>query len=171
MKEQNNSLIDEAVELELNVARLYLLFYRYFPNDADFWWQLYSEERNHGALIQSGRNFLPGDRFPLDLMSARLEPLVETNRKIGGLIRKYTAAPPSREEAFRTALSLEYSAGELHFQTFMDSEPKSGMATVFKELNGNDKDHALRIMRYMRRNGISGPPETSPQADTGLPTT
>lgn len=159
MEKQNNALIDESIGLELNVARLYLLFYKLFPDDADFWWQLSSEERNHGALIQSGRDFLQGDRFPRDLMSARLEPLLETNQKIGGLIQKCTDVPPSREEAFHLALSLEYSAGELHFQTFMDADPKSNMATVFKELNGDDKDHALRIMRYMRRNGIGDPPE------------
>ncbi|MCG6533786.1 MAG: hypothetical protein L7F78_03655, partial [Syntrophales bacterium LBB04] len=54
---QNDFLqvVDEAVTLELNISELYLYFYHSFPDDSDLWWKLALEEKNHGALLRSGR--------------------------------------------------------------------------------------------------------------------
>jgi hypothetical protein len=150
------SLIDESINLELNVSDLYLLFHNIFPEDEEFWWKLVLEEKNHAALIQSGKDhFEPLKKFPLKLLHHNLRELKDTNSDLLSLINNFEETPPSREEAFNIALKIESSAGELHFQNFMDGEAKSAVENIFKELNRGDKEHALRIHSYMEAHGIS----------------
>ena len=61
---------------------------------------------------------------------------------------------PSREDAFNLALKLAQSAGEIHFQQFMEKSSGSKLDLIFKRLNGDDKDHAMRILSYMKDYGI-----------------
>ncbi len=150
------SLIEESINLELNVSNIYLLFHNLFQEDEDFWWKLVLEEKNHAALIQSGKDhFAPLKKFPLKLLHHNLRELKDTNSTLLSLINNFEETPPSREDAFNIALKIENSACELHFQNFMDEEANSAVENIFKELNRDDKEHALRIRSYMEAHGIS----------------
>ena len=156
MNNDVTSLIEESINLELNVSKIYTHFYKLFPDDAAFWWKLVVEEKNHAALIRSGKEYFePLRKFPHDLLAPLLQILKDANSRLDSLIKKYEETPPSREEAFNIALKIEESAGELHFQKFMDKEANSTTDNIFKELNKGDKDHAMRICRYMEEHGIS----------------
>jgi hypothetical protein len=156
MEEDYISLIDESIKLELNVADLYLLFFNSFPEDADFWWKLVLEERNHAALIRSGKEYFePLNKFPYDLLANSLQKVKDTNSKLKSLIKELESVSPSRQEAFNIAFDLENSAGELHFQNFMNKEKSLKIDNIFKQLNQDDKDHALRISLYMKNHDIS----------------
>ncbi|AAR36395.1 hypothetical protein KIP69_14615 [Geobacter sulfurreducens] len=149
-------LVNEAIALELNASRLYALFQDLFPDDGEFWQTLSIEEENHANLLRNGRRlFLPEGRFPRELLPESLEPLVEKNRELETLFDRYEQTPPSREEAFRTALVLEESAGELHFQRAMESRAPSWTLKVFQTLNNDDRDHANRLRDYMAAKGIA----------------
>jgi ferritin len=155
MNNDITSLIEESINLELNVSKIYTHFYKLFPDDAAFWWKLVVEEKNHAALIRSGKEYFePLRKFPHDLLAPLLQILKDANSKLDSLIKKYEETPPSREEALNIALTIEESAGELHFQKFMDKEANSATDNLFKELNKGDKDHAMRISRYMEEHGI-----------------
>jgi ferritin len=155
MEEDYISLIDESIKLELNVADLYLLFFNSFPEDADFWWKLVLEERNHAALIRSGKEYFePLNKFPYDLLANSLQKVKDTNSKLKSLIKELESVSPSRQEAFNIAFDLENSAGELHFQNFMNKEKSLKIDNIFKQLNQDDKDHALRISLYMKNHDI-----------------
>jgi hypothetical protein len=148
-------LLDESIELELNVADLYMIFHNTFAEDADFWWQLALEEKNHGALLRSGKEyFAPIGRFPVDLLSATLQELKEANTNLVTLVKQYRASPPSRETAFNVALKIEQSAGEIHFQEFMEKETESNLAGLFQQLNRDDKDHETRLRSYMEDHAV-----------------
>jgi len=148
-------LFEEAINIELNAARLYELFQRNFPNDSSFWGQLIFEEKNHAVLLQDGRDrFLPIGKFPEAILPSSLTSLVWANRGIAALIDKYKERPPSREEAFNAALGVESSAGEAHYQQFMEKESPSKIGKIFQELNREDKDHVLRLRSYMEKKGI-----------------
>jgi len=150
------SLIEESINLELNVSDIYSLFYKVFPDDAEFWWKLVLEEKNHAALIRSGKEYFePLGKFPYDLLAPVLQDLKDANSRLDSLIKKYEETSPSREEAFNIAFKIENSAGELHFQKFMDKEGNSKTDQIFKELNKDDKEHAMRIRCYMEKHGIS----------------
>lgn len=147
-------VVDASIQLELNVADLYTLFHEIFPPHASFWWKLCLEENNHAAMLRAAKEqFEPIGKFPAQLFSGKLEDIVNCNNTITGLISKYEASPPSETEAFNIALELEQSAGELHYQEFMENA--SAMDKVFQRLNADDKDHAERIRDYMERRGIA----------------
>jgi ferritin len=155
MEEDLVPLIKECINLELNVAELYLVFYNLFSEDAAFWWKMTVEEKNHAALLRSGKElYLPRNKFPPALVHGLLQDLINTNKELNSLIEEYEHNPPSREEAFNIALSIENSAYELHFQKFMDKKPSSRMEEIFQQLNQDDKNHAEKISMYMKQHNI-----------------
>jgi len=150
------SIIEESITLELNVSKVYSLFHNLFSDDAELWWKLVLEEKNHAALIQSGKDyFKPANKFPHNLLHQNLQNLKDINSELRSLIKNFENTPPSREEAFNIALKIENSAGELHFQIYMDEEANSTIDEVFKKLNKDDKEHATRIRSYMIKHSIT----------------
>ncbi|MFA5424368.1 MAG: rubrerythrin family protein [Phycisphaerae bacterium] len=147
-------IMDQATKLELNVSKLYLVFSRICTEDADFWWQLSIEETNHAALLESVRE----TAFKIDLFADSQEEhkqLAEANEKIASMIKKFEQTPATREQAFNIALELENSAGEIHFQHFIEKREKTPTEKVFETLNQEDSDHAERIRSYMDCHGIA----------------
>ena len=156
MNNDITALAEESINLELNVSKIYYLFYNYFADDANLWWQLALEENDHADLIRHGiEKFEPIGEFPHEILSDSLQDLKSTNKKLRSLLKQFKDIPPSRELAFNTALEIEASAGELHFQHFMDKETNSKIDELFQFLNRGDKDHAKRIRSYMKNNNIS----------------
>ncbi len=150
-----SALLDESIRLELNLAKLYTLFNDHFEADEEFWWQLSMEERNHAALLQQEKKLpQPLAFFPENLLAKDIDALKASNESIIGEISRFEQAPYSRAEALNTALRYEMSAGEAHFQEFMESETGSLTADLFKQLASNDQDHARRLREYMKQNGI-----------------
>lgn len=158
-------LAEEAIRVEQHISDLYLIFYEEFPDDAEFWWRLVIEEKNHAALIRSGLEyFLPAGRFPSELLPPMLDGLRKTNQRLAGMIEGFRKKTPLREEAFNTALRVEKSAGEIHFQRAMAKEAGSDIMELFQQLNKDDMDHADRIRSYMQQQGIRIEKISSPEA-------
>ena len=148
-------LADEAMQLEYNVSKLYIVFRDSYPEDSDFWWKLVIEESNHAALIKSGiESFMPKDLFPSEILHPELEELQEANKELLSLLNKYEISQPTRETAFNLALKIERSAGEIHFQNTMTKQTDSEVLKLFQKLNQDDIDHAKRIQAYMKEKGI-----------------
>ena len=159
MSHELTQLKDEAIRLELNVGKLYLLFRGAFDEDADFWRQLAIEENNHAQLIDSCVDlFMQAGLFPTEILPASLESLQNANSKLTALLDQFEVKPPSREQAFNMALQTECSAGEIHFQKLMEETADSRIIELFQKLNQDDKDHAQRIRVYMRDKGIQEEP-------------
>ncbi|MCE1273874.1 MAG: rubrerythrin family protein [Chlorobiaceae bacterium] len=149
------TLLDESIQLELNLAKLYTLFNDQFSEDEEFWWQLSMEERSHAALLQQEKKQpQPLQFFPENLLAKDLDALKANNAFILEQSKRFADAPCSREEALNLALKIEMSAGEAHFQEFMESETGSLTADIFKQLASEDQNHARRIREYMKENGV-----------------
>ena len=147
-------LANEAMQLEYNISKLYMVFRDSHPEDAEFWWKLTLEESNHAALIKSGMDyFMPEGYFPDEIFPS-MEELQKTNRELVSLLEKYINHLPSRETAFNLALKIELSAAEIHFQNTMTKQTDSEVLKLFQRLNQDDKDHAKRIQAYMKEKGI-----------------
>ncbi len=147
-------LANEAMRLEYNVSKLYMIFRDAYHEDAEFWWKLVIEESNHAALIKSGLDyFMPEGYFPDEIFPS-MEDLQKTNRELVSLLEKYINHPPTRETAFNLALKIEMSAAEIHFQNTMTKTTDSDVLKLFQKLNQDDKDHAKRIQAYMKEEGI-----------------
>ena len=155
MTEKLYQLVEESISLELNVADLYMFFFRTFPEDKEFWWQLALEEQNHAALLKGGRDsFMEKDTFPEDILESDVEVLKKANFDLKNKLEQFLSSSPSREEAFKTALQIESSAGEAHFQKKMKGDTDNTYIKIFQQLNRDDIDHAARIRAYMKSNGI-----------------
>jgi len=147
--------LDESIQLELNVSDLYQLFYAKFPEDSEFWWELSLEEVNHAALIRSINDlFLPEKILPQGVNEYQISVIHKVNQSIRERISHYKMNTPSRYEAFNYAYELEISAGEAHYEMFMNDIPGSNVEKIFQKLNGQDKNHAIRIAEYMKLNDI-----------------
>ena len=156
MNKELSQLFDESIQLEQNVAKLYETFHHAFPEDAHFWWELVLEEKNHASLLQSGKDrFEPLGKFPIEMLSSSIQELKSVNSEIQDIIKKYQDTIPSREDAFNIAFKLEQSAGELHFQQFMEKESESELDKIFQRLNRDDKDHAIKVRMYMNAHDIN----------------
>jgi hypothetical protein len=149
MDDEFMKLIEEAIRLELNIAELYMLFYRQFDQDAQFWWQLVIEEENHAALLKTVQQMeLTNVNTPRELFPERVGELEKVNLAIRETLVKFEKTP-ERERAFQFAYMIETSAGEMHFNAFMKNSMESRVTRIFKKLNGADLDHADRIKKYM----------------------
>ncbi len=155
-KDQFIPLAEEAIRLELQIGKLYKLFYHEFEEDNGLWWQLTLEENNHAALIRSAlESFVPSGHIPSQLVSPALETLIEINVQLSNLLKQFQQAPPTREEAFSLAIRLEESAGEAHFQEAMTQQADDTLLKIFQQLNDQDKHHLLRLQNYVQSKGIT----------------
>jgi ferritin len=155
MSQNLGQLLKEAIQLELNVAKLYLLFHKLLPEDAEFWWTLVIEEQNHAALLKTVEKMEASKVvIPEGILPPGLTELQESNQMIikamGDFERK-----PDRAQSFNLAYKIELSAGESHYDNFMRTAPKSRITEVFRKLNGDDVDHARRIREYMDKHQIT----------------
>ena len=150
------ALLAEAVRLELNIGKLYVRYHHSLPDDGDFWWQLAMEEKNHASLLRSADQIAPVVReFPAGLLPEQLQEVRDLNAMIEARIVAEAATPSDRRAAFAFALELEQSAGELHFQTFMETVSTGQLSKIFQSLNRGDMDHAQRLRTYMQERGIA----------------
>lgn len=154
MRLEFSKLIEEAIRLELNVSELYLVFHEIYKMDSGFWWTLAIEEKNHASLLKNLESFVSHLSELPNTSKIYFEDLQENNSLLEKLIPQYEVSPPSREEAFNLAYTLETSAGEIHFQEFADDDSGSKISTIFKKLNQSDEQHAQRIKDYMKEHEI-----------------
>ena len=155
MNEEIKQFIEESTRLELNMSDLYQFFYAKFPEDSQFWWDLSMEEINHASLIRSINDlFFPEGMIPAKDIERKTEQMREANHVIRKKIEDLNRANLTRSEAFLYAFELENSSGEIHFELFMNVLPESKVDKIFQKLNGEDKNHAMKINEYMRNNFI-----------------
>ena len=158
MDKELSRILDETIQLELNVADLYLSFSHGFSEDKDFWLQLAVEEKNHAALLRSGKlESLNKGLFPAKVLTTNLDALIKVNKEIKALVKEHTQKPPSRGSAFEIAIKVEESTGEIDFSCFMEQAAHSPALELFSRVNSEDRDHALRLRNYMREKGIGIP--------------
>lgn len=156
MKEETRDFLDESIRLELNISELYQLFSVKLPHDAEFWRIISMEEVNHAALIRTiNEQFLTEKILPHGTIAEHTELIRRHNVLIKNRIEEFREIVPSRETAFNLAFELETSVGEIHYQRLMTNRSESVVDKVFQMLNGEDKNHARRILNYMKRNLIS----------------
>ena len=159
MDKELSRILDESIQLELNVADLYLSFCHAFAEDKDFWSHLAEEEENHAALLRSGKlESLDEGHFPAKILTTNLDALIKANKEIKELVKEHKQKPPSsRASAFEIAIKVEESTGEIDFSCFMEQQSDSPALNLFRRVNSEDRDHARRIRNYMREKAIGIP--------------
>ncbi len=153
-------LLEKSVQLERLVAELYLLFAGQFLQDAPFWLQLCEEEKQHAHLLESIRSSLAEvNRSVSKIVASSVDDLRQSIKELETFTETCRNAALTRELAFHAAIRFEESAGEIHYQEFMESNPGTPIYNIFRQLNKDDKDHAERIRSYMKEKNIALPAE------------
>jgi len=154
MKYSLEQFIDEAIQLELNAAAIYTIFSEAIPEDANFWATLAWEEKNHAAVLKTGKDVLmPLDQFPVEILPDVIQVLIDTNKWLDSLKEGFSKCRLDRKTAFSTAVKIESSAGEQHFQRVMESSTDSHFIKILQELCEDDINHLNRIREYMKSCG------------------
>jgi hypothetical protein len=149
-----NTVIEEAIRYEHNLAALYQEFSSLFTEDADLWWGLSVSEGEHAMLLETGR-MLFKDEFSRDTVPADLQALRDSNESLQSVIDGLREKAPSRADAFRISLGLERDANELTLHRLLridKSQPASEIVTRIRE---EDSTHEEQVRHYADRNGIS----------------
>ncbi len=166
MDKKLSQILAETIQLELNVADLYLSFSHTFSEDRDFWSHLAVEEKNHAALLRTGKlESVDKEDFPVKALTTNLDALIKVNKEIKALIKHHKRKPSSRASAFEIAIRVEESTGEIDFSCFMEQETDPLALKFFSRVNSEDRDHARRLRNYMREKGIAVPGTTGEAQD------
>ena len=156
MNEIIKEFIAESIALELNIGDLYQQFSAKFQQDADFWWKLSIEEMNHAALIESINDiFLTDNLLQASSIERQMDELKKINVSIKNQIDYFKHHSPSRIQAFELAFEIENSIGESHFELLMTVKPNSTVLKIMQKLNGDDVNHAKRMVQYMKENDLT----------------
>jgi len=144
------AILDRLVEIELKSSELYTIFRNAHEEDAEFWNGLALEEINHASLIKGAlSSFVEEGLYPVEVVPPTLAELDAVVRRLNQLLGKFRKKPPTRASAFRIALEIEDSSGEVHYQRAVEATPQSEFLKMFQELNAGEADHARRIREYM----------------------
>ena len=150
------AFLDEASALETIMADLYSSFEKSFAEDALFWKQLADEELNHAALIQNVKSDPEVSKwFVHDAPDDLVKETVKTMEWATSLVIKYSEEKPDRLTAFNTAIEVEKTAWELHYQSLMTKNSDKWFVDIVQELNKYDRDHLRRINLYIKEKNIT----------------
>lgn len=155
MDKELPELIDEAIKLEMRVGELYGLFASKFEEDKSFWVKLELEEYNHASLLRAAKDFVAFSKFPSELIPSTIEQIRQSLKQLEE-IKGRIENEPNRFDAFSFAYEIENTAGELHFQQFMEKESTDEIARIFKDLNRADSDHSRRVLDYWSKASQEG---------------
>ncbi len=146
------NILNESIQVEKLAYKLYMLFYNQFPSDSDFWWQIAHEELNHASLLRSIKEYYLPQGLSSELVKATddLDALRELNADLSAHIDRFTKTPPSREEAFQFACSVEQNIAEEHYQQFMIKKEPSRLDQLFQQLNTGSLDHLERLKAHFQ---------------------
>jgi rubrerythrin len=140
----------EAINLELNMSKLYLKFSNINNTDYIFWYSLSVEEGGHAAILKNILSAIDMIEYNFNITDIELNDLKNTNDNIDVILSNTY----NRYDAFNIAMSLENSAGEIHYQKLIDSNIDDKIMKVFLKLNKDDNEHANRILDYMTTHNI-----------------
>ena len=160
MSALNKNLILEflvqASSLELMLANMYTLFEKSFIEDSDFWKQLAYEELSHAALLKSAiSNPEMSKQLAHDASNDLLQEVVKAKEWATALLIKFSEVKPDRLTAFNTAIEVEKTAWELHYQSLMTKKSDKWFVDIVQELNKYDRDHLRRINLYIKEKNIT----------------
>lgn len=144
--------LEKLKQLELLVADLYLFFATQFPPDREFWLELHYEEISHAGIIdgREKRPFVPyencAEEFRIDIQA--IDMIIQ---RVVNLQQEYNTSPPTRVEAFLTAIQIEQAAGEFHFENTVAPSACHARQSLYQVLGREDHSHAHRIAQRMKR--------------------
>jgi hypothetical protein len=136
MIENLEKIIDASVAHELLMSELYMVFHHLFPMDSSFWWGMVVEEKSHASFIENfGRILSDMGDVAEEVYLQHFAMLQSSNIFLKERIVDFRNTPPSREEAFSTALEIEGAQSEYRFQQAMMKQYPGEIIRMLQMIN------------------------------------
>jgi len=143
-------IIDESISFEMETYKLYSFFSETFSLESNFWNQLAEEELNHVTVLRKILSFYQGNESVLESISpSDIEEVRKSRNHLNKLFEEFKNNP-KRDIAFKIAMEIEESVSESSYQNFMTKITDNPVATMFQFLNGQEKDHLLRVQKQYK---------------------
>ncbi|MFZ3137054.1 MAG: hypothetical protein WA126_06655 [Thermodesulfovibrionales bacterium] len=146
-------LINGCLVKEDTVASIYEHFMQLFPQEKDFWEDLYKDEKSHTSfLIESADSGKFDDMQTADLGFSM--PLLDRTRTfINNISNNIQFNPISLENAFNIALKIEETKVEA-FTNELIAQLSPSDSNVFLQLLMEEKTHIAKIKNMMIEKGF-----------------
>lgn len=147
-------VINGCRAVEEAVATVYATFADLFPEEKEFWYDLYTDEVEHSIWMTKGSRADTIELLPSGSPPPSLESIVKTLEFVRGTVRRVKSSAVTLEEALRLALQIEESMVE----TFTNELSANLFASDYKSLSERiiaaEKQHISKIEDMMLRKGF-----------------
>lgn len=141
-------LIDESIKYELDISKLYTLFSELIIQDSTFWKKLADEELNHANILRKSKSLFREKTEVINIISVDDINTIKVSRNIIKKITSDFKKNPTSKSAYEIAIKIETNIIESNYQKFMNVIPVNDIVKLFQMLNGEEKDHKIRIHAY-----------------------
>lgn len=146
--------VNGCIAVEETVASLYRIFMDIFPDEKDFWQDLYRDEIEHSFWLTSGSRSEVIELLPSKKLLPTMEHVAYTLSFVESKIARVKSNPVTFEDALRIALEIEASMVEI----FTNEITANLLAVDHKSLNDKliaaEKIHITKIEDMMIRRGF-----------------
>jgi rubrerythrin len=146
-------LINVCLVTEDVVASIYNRFMQLFPQEKDFWEDLYNDEQKHTSFLTNTADSGKFDEMPIADSGFSMPLLDRTKTFIANIRNQIEFNPVSLEEALKIALKIEETMVEAFTNELMANLSPSDESS-FHEMLMEEKTHIAKIKNMMIKKGF-----------------
>jgi len=146
-------LINGCLVMEYAVASIYSSFMQLFPQEKDFWEDLYKDEKNHTSFLTEAADSGRFDEMHPEDLGFSMAQLDRTRTFIENIIDNIKSNPVSLEDALNMALKIEVTMIETftnELMTCLSPSDKNALLQMLME----EKTHIAKIKNMMIEKGF-----------------
>jgi hypothetical protein len=146
--------INGCIAVEETTASIYKIFMDIFPEERDFWQDIYRDELEHSFWLTSGSRSEVIELLPANKPLPSMEHITSTLHFIEGKIAYVKKNPISLETALRTALKIEETMVEVFTNEITANLLATDDETLNNKLIAAEKIHINKIEDMMISRGF-----------------
>ena len=143
-----------CIEVERSVANIYRTFATMFPEDKDFWIELYRDELEHTIWLSIEKNIEAMDLLPADTPLPTPELIENTLLNIRRQAARIRSNPVTLENALKTALRIEGASIEIFTNEMSAKIFSASEKSLQEKLVTAEKIHINKIENLMIDRGF-----------------
>lgn len=145
--------VNGCLAMENAVASIYSNFMQLFPEEKDFWEDLYNDEQKHASFLIEAANHGLFDEIKTEDLPLSM-PLFDRTRKfVENIMNQIKFNPLSLEEALKIALKLEETLVET-FTNYLIANLSPNRKAILEMLT-EERNHIDKIKEMMIKKGFS----------------
>jgi rubrerythrin len=145
--------VNGCLVIENAVASLYSNFMQLFPEEKDFWEDLYNDEQEHASFLMEAADQGLFDEIKKEDLPLSMPLLDRTRKFVETTMNQIKFNPLSLEEAFKIALKFEETLVET-FTNYLIANLSDNKEAIL-EMFADERSHIDKIKEMMIKKGFS----------------